>query len=107
MIKVSRNFFLAILSLTLAGVCIAQDTHYWTLQYGSRSSLLGGAVVGGVRDNSAVYYNPGALVLSDTSAISVSANAYQFDQLKMDNGAGTNINLKSGQTQIIPLIISI
>jgi hypothetical protein len=44
--------------------------------------------------------------MSDSTAISVSANAYQFDQLKINNGAGTNINLKSGQTQIIPLIIS-
>jgi hypothetical protein len=25
----------------------AQDTHYWTHQFGTRSALLGGAVVGG------------------------------------------------------------
>jgi hypothetical protein len=27
---------------------IAQDSHYWNLQYGTRSHLLGGAVIGSV-----------------------------------------------------------
>ena len=27
----------------------AQDAHYWTYQYGTRSNLLGGAVVGSVK----------------------------------------------------------
>ena len=57
----------------------AQDYHYWTQQFGSRPALMGGAVVGGVRDNSAVYYNPGALAQMDSLTVSVSANAYQLD----------------------------
>lgn len=84
----------------------AQDSHYWTNQFGSRSSLLGGSVVGGVRDNSAVYYNPGALAFLDSANLSVNANAYQFDQLKIENGAGDKIDLNSNQTQIIPLMVS-
>ena len=39
----------------------AQDMHYWTQQYGARSSMLGGAVIHGLDDNSAVFYNPANL----------------------------------------------
>jgi len=52
---------LAVVSLVGVPAGFAQDSHFWTRQYGSRSALLGGAVVGGVRDSSAAYYNPGGL----------------------------------------------
>src|SRR5678815_6132088 len=41
----------------------AQDTNYWTLQYGTRGELLGGTVVGSAVDLSATFYNPGSLAL--------------------------------------------
>ncbi|MBK9285789.1 MAG: hypothetical protein IPM51_15950 [Sphingobacteriaceae bacterium] len=96
------SFNLLFIALNLCG----QDTHYWTNQFGPRSALLGGAVVGGVRDNSAVYYNPGALALIDTNALSVSATGYQYDILNIKGGAGEGYDLKSNQTRIIPLIMT-
>ncbi|HJN91846.1 MAG TPA: long-chain fatty acid transport protein, partial [Dehalococcoidia bacterium] len=39
----------------------AQDSNYWTIQYGNRARLLGGSAVGSASDLSAVYYNPGRL----------------------------------------------
>ena len=45
------QIILIILGLFLFSVNIsAQDTHYWNLQYGTRSTLLGGAVIGSVTD---------------------------------------------------------
>jgi hypothetical protein len=85
---------------------LAQDSNYWMQQFGSRSALLGGAVAGGVRDNSAVIYNPGALAFIDSNSISVSGNGYQYSMLKLQNGAGTNLDLKSNRAQTIPLMIS-
>ena len=38
-----------------AAPLIAQDTHYWNDQYGPKSMLLGGAVIGSVNDMSATY----------------------------------------------------
>ena len=35
-------------------VVVAQDTHYWTYQYGMRAELLGGAAVGSVLDISTI-----------------------------------------------------
>ena len=47
---------LAVVSLLgLAAPGLAQDSHYWTNQYGSRATLLGGAVIGGVLDLSVTY----------------------------------------------------
>jgi len=91
-----------IFSLTVS----AQDHHYWTHQFGSRSTLMGGAVVGGVRDTSAGYYNPGALGFVRNDSLSVSANGYQFQNMSVSDGAGVGTSLDSGQINIIPLLIS-
>ena len=44
-----RRPLLALLSLGLALPALAQDAHYWTNQYGTRATLLGGAVIGVLR----------------------------------------------------------
>ena len=35
--------------------------NYWNLNYGTKAQLLNGAVIGGVEDNSAIFYNPAAI----------------------------------------------
>jgi len=87
-------------------ITIAQDHHYWTQQFGSRSALMGGAVVGGVRDTSAGFYNPGALGFVKEPTLSVSANAYQLERLSVDNGFGTGEQLSSDQIGVIPVLAS-
>ncbi len=63
----------------------AQDSHYWTHQYGTRSNLLGGAVVGSVMDLSGVYYNPGGLSLIDTDEVDLLmfAKVFQFPAISV------------------------
>ncbi len=84
----------------------AQDDHYWSQQYGAESTLLGGAMVGGANDNSAVYYNPGALAFITNPSLSVDANVYRMDKTVITDGAGNGINLNSAQISIYPQIIS-
>ena len=43
----------------VAAPAAAQDAHYWSQQYGTRSELLSGAVVGSPQDLSTTFYNPG------------------------------------------------
>jgi hypothetical protein len=55
--------FAALSCLALATFARPQDSHYWTNQYGTRATLLGGAVIGSVLDLSGTYYNPGGMSL--------------------------------------------
>lgn len=84
----------------------AQDDHYWAQQYGAMSTLMGGAMVGGVNDNSAVYYNPAALSFINNPSLSIDANVYKMDKIVIDDGAGEGINLNSAQLSVYPQIIS-
>ena len=94
-------------ALLILGVlsCIkvsAQDNNYWNQMPGT--ALMGGAVVGGIRSNSAVYYNPGALSFIDSNTISVSAASYQMEYATIKNGGGPGVDLLSDQFQAIPLV---
>lgn len=83
----------------------AQNT-YWTQQFGAKASLMGGAVVGGVKDNSAIYYNPAGIGGIDSSSINISANVYGFEYTDLQNGAGTNLDLHSMRFLLYPQLIS-
>ncbi len=82
----------------------AQDSHYWTQQFGTRSALLGGAVLGGAEDNTMIYYNPGALGFLDESSISINANAYRVENIKVENALGNEEDFQSGQLGSVPLL---
>ena len=86
--------------------CSAQDDHYWSQQYGAESTLLGGAMVGGASDNSAIYYNPGSLAFINNPSLSIDANVYRMDKTVISDGAGNGQNLNSAQISIYPQIIS-
>jgi hypothetical protein len=80
---------LLILVLLAPAGAFAQDSHYWTQQYGDRADLLGGVVVGSVVDLSAVYYNPGALVLADEATLFLTTFKYELNRLsRSDVGPG-------------------
>lgn len=87
-------------------ICRAQDTHYWTQQFGTRSALLGGAVVGGANDNTAIYYNPAGLAFSDTGSISISGNLYHIQSFRIQNALGNKVDFKSTDLGSVPLLVS-
>lgn len=84
----------------------AQDNHYWAQQYGAAGTILGGAMIGGVDDNSAVYYNPGAIAFIGNTSLSVDANVYRLDKIIISDGAGKDMNLNSAQLSVYPQIIA-
>ena len=84
----------------------AQDQNYWFQQFGTRSHLLGGSVVGGVDDTSAGYYNPSRLAFIDNSELSVSATAYQIDRYFIKDGAGKDRDLDAINWRVVPSIVS-
>ena len=70
----------------------AQDGHYWTEQYGNKSMLLSGVVIGNVSDLGAVYYNPARLGLIKKPAFLLNASLYQLTFIKFEDGLGENID---------------
>ena len=71
----------------------SQDAQYWNIQYGTRSTLLGGAVIGSVSDLSATFYNPGAVALFPDRSFVLSARVYQIETISIEDGAGTGREL--------------
>jgi hypothetical protein len=94
------------LGFTITSPAFSQNSNYSTNQYGSRSALMGGAVVGGVRDTSAGFYNPGALGFVDNASLSVSGNAYSVSSNSLENGVGTGEDIKSTNIQAVPTLLS-
>lgn len=77
---------LTVLLLHLVGIGYAQDAHYWTEQYGNKSTLMSGSVVGSVDDLGAIYYNPARLALQDDPTFLISAKAYQNVAIGVKDG---------------------
>ena len=97
---------LTFLGWILTGPARAQDTHYWTEQYGARSMLLSGSVIGSINDMSAVFYNPGALGYLKKPELVLSASAYQFRQLKVKDGGGRGVDLGNSHINLIPNLVA-
>jgi hypothetical protein len=67
---------------------------------------MGGAVVGGVRDTSATFYNPGALGFVENPSISVSANAFRFGKVTIDDALGPGEDATASLFDPVPLLVS-
>jgi hypothetical protein len=78
-----RSPLWALLCLALAGPALAQDAHYWTNPYGTRATLLGGAVIGSVLDLSGTFYNPGGMSLIEKPQTVMAANMLQYPRLSL------------------------
>lgn len=84
--KTRRTFVSTIivvcLTAFLAAPVAAQDSQWWTNQYGNRARLLGGAVIGSSRDLSAVYYNPGGLAVVEEPDALLTGWVFELDNIK-------------------------
>ncbi len=98
-----KLFFLLVLVVSPIN---AQERNSWNIMGGSRSALMGGIVIGGVRDNSASFYNPGALGFINTSSHSISSDIYGYTQFRIEDGSGTGLNLVSNEFKTLPLMAS-
>jgi hypothetical protein len=103
-------FRLVILSLLLS-LCLNSSAqlinHYWSQNFNSLSSLIGGAVVAGDGDNSSIYYNPATIIeMQQGSNVSVAANLFTWNIYRNYNSLGTGNNLSSTNFQVQPQFAS-
>ena len=83
-----------------------QENHYWFHNFGAISSLKGGIEVGGIRNVSAAYYNPGALAFIDGELVEGQADVVSFDVINIKNAGGEMINLDYLSADIAPSLIA-
>lgn len=95
--------------LFLFSICLrgsAQDSHYWTHQYGTRSTLLGGLVIGSVLDLSGTYYNPGGLSLIDKPETILAAKVFQYPSITLKGLAGGDVDVNSSNLSPAPSLVA-
>jgi hypothetical protein len=90
------------LGFLISALSTEAQNNFWTQQYGALSTLTAGAQVAGVRDNSAIYYNPGAMGFIQSSKISLSANLYDLELIKLKNVAGEGLDARSTRVLLYP-----
>ncbi|WP_426736072.1 hypothetical protein [Myxococcus faecalis] len=95
-----------LIAFLLASPVWAQDAHYWTRQFGNRAWLLGGALLGDPADISAVYYNPGALVLVSNLELELTGNVFEYSRLALVNGLGPGRDLTTSRFDALPAFIA-
>jgi len=99
------SFFLLIITVS-PQFLFSQDGHYWTEQYGNKSMLLSGVVIGNVSDLGAVYYNPARLGLIEKPAFLLNAKLFQLTIIKFEDGLGENIDLSKSNFGDGPSLIA-
>jgi len=104
MIRTVCSLVLLLVILFSAG--IAQETNLWNQQYGTRSTLLGGAVIGSVSDLSATYYNPGAIALFRNQSVLLSTRGYEYSSQSIEGGAGEGRDLISSSIKPLPDLVA-
>ncbi|HET9315986.1 MAG TPA: hypothetical protein VFQ51_10370 [Vicinamibacteria bacterium] len=83
----------------------AQDSQYWTAQYGPVAELLGGVVVGSTRDLSATFYNPGALALAQDPSLLASVQSFEATWLSA-SAEGSSKGLSSSNVRPSPSLFA-
>lgn len=104
-LKWNKYYCLLLVFMIYFSMARAQDTHYNTVQFGARSALMGGAVIGNVKDNTAVFYNPAGMGFIDSSTVSINGNAYHLDNIRIYNALGEKKDFKSSSLGSVPLFV--
>jgi hypothetical protein len=98
----------SLLSIVWVGLTplLAQDANYWTHQYGTRSTLLGGAVIGSVLDLSGTYYNPGGVALVEEPATIEAAKVFQYPSVMLKGLGQQDLDLSTSTLGPAPTLLA-
>jgi len=84
----------------------AQDGHYWTERYGTRSTILNGVVIGSVDDLGAVYYNPARLGVLEEPGFILSGKVYEWTNIKIEDALDEGLDLKESDFGGVPSLLA-
>ncbi|MBB3696426.1 outer membrane protein transport protein [Flammeovirga yaeyamensis] len=84
----------------------SQGNFYWQQQQGANGNLLGGSLASGVNDNSAIFYNPGALAFTETPNVSFTSDLIGYTVVDIANGAGEGVHIKMNTMDTKPQMVA-
>jgi hypothetical protein len=84
----------------------AQSEYHWSDQFGNRSTLLNGTVIGGVSDLGAVFYNPGRLAQLDRPGFLLTAEAVELNHVELEGAEGDNLELEQTNFRGVPSLVA-
>ncbi|MCX6568601.1 MAG: hypothetical protein NT147_06075 [Candidatus Aminicenantes bacterium] len=96
----------AVACLCLAPFARPQDSHYWTSHYGTRATLLGGAVIGSVLDLSGTYYNPGGMSLIKDPQTLMAAKVIQYPHIGLVGSDRRSVPFNSASLAPAPSLVA-
>ncbi len=92
--EMKKNAVCVCLLLLMTTALVAQLAgNYWNLNYGTKAQLLNGAVVGGVDDNSALFYNPAAIGTDTVGGFSLSLFSPNFSVINTNSSQLNNLEI--------------
>jgi hypothetical protein len=81
--------------------------HYWTVNFNSTSSLVGGAVVAGAGENTSIYYNPATISeMKDGSNFSFTSSLFTWNIYSFKDALGDGIKAKTNNFLVQPPFIA-
>ena len=98
---------LVVLLILSAGSVCAQMLNYQPFQLGVRPNLLGGAAVAGVRDSSALFYNPAALSFVSETNLGVSAQLVRYTNVTVEGALGSGEDFTDDGLEFIGNLFSV
>lgn len=101
-----RIFGTVIVLLYTLSVFGQVNSHYWSHQYGSRGLLLNGSVIASVNDETAIFYNPASMGLTDDFGLSLSLITPTYSQLRTTDFLGEGTSFKDHGLGLAPGLVA-
>jgi len=83
-----------------------KESNYWSSAYGPGGFFVPGATIAQNGDSGVLFYNPALLAYNKKNASNISGSVYNYNLLKVTNGAGQGLDLRHQFTNIMPVIAS-
>ncbi len=84
----------------------AQDSHYWTSNYGPGGLMTPGATIADTKDSGVFFYNPALLAIRPKTSLEFSGSLYQYESTRIIDALGKGKDLKSASGGTSPQIHS-
>jgi len=90
-----------------SGIGRAEEMNYNAFPIGARAALYSGAMIGGVRDSSSVFYNPGALAFTKSSDLGLSGNLITYTHSRINDLPARGSDVSSDQFAVNGTLVSL